>query len=189
VRYDICIANRNLDRVEILRDCDWHSLTFSWHQPAARRLDLPEVSLVAISMRTRRVSFGVNAASCRSPVGAARNAMGRVIFYGDKITDSMRKVIDETERRRTIQRNTTAARHHTSNHREIDRRCAGLNHRCGCQIEGNWWQPQRRTICRSMTWKSLISHLEKEMKAWRANRSMKKPLNSRRTPAAEGQLK
>lgn len=35
---------------------------------------------------------------------AARNARGRVIFYGDNVTDSMRKVIDETTRRRTIQR-------------------------------------------------------------------------------------
>ncbi|RPH94073.1 excinuclease ABC subunit B, partial [candidate division KSB1 bacterium] len=35
---------------------------------------------------------------------AARNARGRVIFYGDRITDSMKKVLNETERRRTLQR-------------------------------------------------------------------------------------
>jgi excinuclease ABC subunit B len=67
-------------------------------------LDLPEVSLVAI-LDADKEGFLRSERSLMQIAGrAARNARGRVIFYGDKVTDSMRKVMDETERRRAIQR-------------------------------------------------------------------------------------
>ncbi len=66
-------------------------------------LDLPEVGLVAI-LDADKEGFLRNNTSLIQTIGrAARNASGRVIMYGDKITDSMRSALDETNRRRAIQ--------------------------------------------------------------------------------------
>lgn len=66
-------------------------------------LDLPEVSLVAI-IDADKEGFLRSHRSLTQTVGrAARNLNGTVIMYADKITDSMRATIDETERRRSIQ--------------------------------------------------------------------------------------
>lgn len=66
-------------------------------------LDLPEVSLVAI-LDADKEGFLRSHRSLTQTVGrAARNLNGRVIMYADKITDSMRQTIEETERRRAIQ--------------------------------------------------------------------------------------
>lgn len=66
-------------------------------------LDLPEVSLVAI-FDADKEGFLRNHRSLTQTAGrAARNVNGLVIFYADKITDSMRMTMDETERRRKIQ--------------------------------------------------------------------------------------
>ncbi|HHW80132.1 MAG TPA: excinuclease ABC subunit UvrB [Bacteroidales bacterium] len=66
-------------------------------------LDLPEVSLVAI-LDADKEGFLRSHRSLTQTVGrAARNVNGRAIFYADRITDSMRKTMDETERRREKQ--------------------------------------------------------------------------------------
>ncbi len=66
-------------------------------------LDLPEVSLVAI-LDADKEGFLRSARSLTQTAGrAARNINGRVIMYGDKITDSMKATIEETERHRKIQ--------------------------------------------------------------------------------------
>lgn len=66
-------------------------------------IDIPELSLVAI-MDADKEGFLRSATSLFQIVGrAARNAKGKAILYADKITDSMRKVIDETNRRREVQ--------------------------------------------------------------------------------------
>ncbi|MDO4439349.1 MAG: excinuclease ABC subunit UvrB [Eubacteriales bacterium] len=66
-------------------------------------LDIPEVSLVAI-LDADKEGFLRSETSLVQTIGrAARNAEGHVIMYADKITDSMRHAIDETERRRKIQ--------------------------------------------------------------------------------------
>lgn len=66
-------------------------------------LDLPEVSLVAI-LDADKEGFLRSERSLTQTAGrAARNVNGRVIMYADKITDSMKKTIDETERRRIKQ--------------------------------------------------------------------------------------
>ncbi len=66
-------------------------------------LDVPEVSLVAI-LDADKEGFLRSERSLVQTIGrAARNANGRVIMYADKITDSMQKAIDETNRRRAIQ--------------------------------------------------------------------------------------
>ena len=66
-------------------------------------LDLPEVSLVAI-LDADKEGFLRSHRSLTQTVGrAARNLNGRVIMYADKVTDSMRQTIEETERRRSLQ--------------------------------------------------------------------------------------
>ena len=66
-------------------------------------LDLPEVSLVAI-LDADKEGFLRNTKSLTQTVGrAARNINGKVIMFADKITDSMQRTIDETERRRELQ--------------------------------------------------------------------------------------
>jgi len=66
-------------------------------------LDLPEVSLVAI-LDADKEGFLRNDTSLIQTIGrAARNAEGKVIMYADRVTDSMRRAIDETNRRRIIQ--------------------------------------------------------------------------------------
>lgn len=66
-------------------------------------LDLPEVSLVAI-LDADKEGFLRNQRSLIQTIGrAARNVSGQVIMYADKMTDSMKRAIDETSRRREIQ--------------------------------------------------------------------------------------
>ncbi|EPY07926.1 excinuclease ABC, b subunit [Paenibacillus alvei TS-15] len=66
-------------------------------------LDLPEVSLVAILDADKEGFLRAERSLIQTIGRAARNASGRVIMYGDKMTDSMHKAITETERRRKIQ--------------------------------------------------------------------------------------
>src|SRR5690606_2793301 len=66
-------------------------------------LDLPEVSLVAI-LDADKEGFLRSPRSLIQTIGrAARNLNGRVIMYGDRITDAMRGAMEETTRRRAIQ--------------------------------------------------------------------------------------
>ena len=66
-------------------------------------LDLPEVSLVAIIDADKEGFLRSHRSLTQTAGRAARNLNGRVIMYADKITDSMKKTIDETNRRRKIQ--------------------------------------------------------------------------------------
>lgn len=66
-------------------------------------LDLPEVSLVAILDADKEGFLRAERSLIQTIGRAARNAGGRVIMYGDKVTDSMAKAIQETNRRREIQ--------------------------------------------------------------------------------------
>lgn len=66
-------------------------------------LDLPEVSLVAILDADKEGFLRSHRSLTQTAGRAARNVNGRVIFYADKITDSMQKTIEETNRRREKQ--------------------------------------------------------------------------------------
>ena len=67
-------------------------------------LDLPEVSLVAI-LDADKEGFLRSAGSLIQTIGrAARNINGKALLYADRMTDSMKQAIDETERRRAVQR-------------------------------------------------------------------------------------
>ncbi|HRG81029.1 MAG TPA: excinuclease ABC subunit UvrB [Chitinophagaceae bacterium] len=93
-----------LDRVEILRELRLGTIDVLVGVNLLREgLDLPEVSLVAI-LDADKEGFLRNEKSLTQTAGrAARNVDGRVIFYADKMTDSMQKTIDETNRRREKQ--------------------------------------------------------------------------------------
>ena len=93
-----------LDRVEILRDLRLAEFDVLVGINLLREgLDLPEVSLVAV-LDADKEGFLRSETSLMQTAGrAARNVGGRVLFYGDKITRSMQKTIDETQRRRKVQ--------------------------------------------------------------------------------------
>ena len=93
-----------MERMEILRDLQLGDFDVLVGVNLLREgLDLPEVSLVAI-LDADKEGFLRNARSLTQTAGrAARNSNGLVIFYADKITDSMRRTMDETNRRRSKQ--------------------------------------------------------------------------------------
>jgi excinuclease ABC subunit B len=93
-----------LERVEILRDLRLGKIDVLVGVNLLREgLDLPEVSLVAI-LDADKEGFLRNEKSLTQTAGrAARNVDGLVIFYADKMTESMQKTIDETDRRREKQ--------------------------------------------------------------------------------------
>ena len=94
-----------LERVEILRELRLGVIDVLVGVNLLREgLDLPEVSLVAV-LDADKEGFLRNEKSLTQTAGrAARNSNGRVIFYGDSITKSMQRTIDETNRRREKQK-------------------------------------------------------------------------------------
>ncbi|MFL8887603.1 excinuclease ABC subunit UvrB [Helcococcus kunzii] len=93
-----------IERVEILRDLRIGKFDVLVGINLLREgLDLPEVSLIAI-MDADKEGFLRSETSLIQTIGrAARNVEGKVIMYGDSITNSMERAIEETNRRRTIQ--------------------------------------------------------------------------------------
>ncbi|HAQ37267.1 MAG TPA: excinuclease ABC subunit B [Saprospirales bacterium] len=94
-----------MERVEIIRDLRLGVFDVLIGVNLLREgLDLPEVSLVAI-LDADKEGFLRNEKSLTQTAGrAARNVNGTVIFYADKLTESMQKTISETNRRRSIQK-------------------------------------------------------------------------------------
>ncbi|SYZ73335.1 excinulease of nucleotide excision repair, DNA damage recognition component [Candidatus Zixiibacteriota bacterium] len=93
-----------IDRTEIIRDLRLAQFDVLVGINLLREgLDLPEVSLVAILDADKEGFLRSERSLIQTAGRAARNKNGEVIFYADKITDSMRKAIDETERRRQKQ--------------------------------------------------------------------------------------
>ena len=93
-----------LERIEIIRDLRLGKFDVLVGINLLREgLDLPEVEMVAI-MDADKEGFLRSETSLIQTIGrAARNVDGKVIMYADTVTDSMRKAIDETNRRRAIQ--------------------------------------------------------------------------------------
>ncbi|WP_042034231.1 excinuclease ABC subunit UvrB, partial [Aeromonas popoffii] len=93
-----------VERVEIIRDLRLGKFDVLVGINLLREgLDMPEVSLVAI-LDADKEGFLRSTRSLIQTIGrAARNLNGKVILYGDTITNSMRVAIEETERRRTLQ--------------------------------------------------------------------------------------
>ncbi|HIM36815.1 MAG TPA: excinuclease ABC subunit UvrB [Dehalococcoidia bacterium] len=95
---------QTLDRIEILRDLRLGVYDVIVGINLLREgLDLPEVSMVAILDADKEGYLRSETSMVQTIGRAARHADGHVIMYADRITDSMKRAIDETNRRRTIQ--------------------------------------------------------------------------------------
>ena len=95
---------QTLDRIEILRDLRLGVYDVIVGINLLREgLDLPEVSLVAILDADKEGYLRSTTALIQTVGRAARHASGHVIMYADRVTDSMKRAIDETYRRRDIQ--------------------------------------------------------------------------------------
>jgi excinuclease ABC subunit B len=93
-----------VERVEIIRDLRLGSFDVLVGINLLREgLDIPEVSLVAILDADKEGFLRAERSLIQTIGRAARNVNGRAILYADRITDSMRRAIDETERRRAKQ--------------------------------------------------------------------------------------
>ncbi len=93
-----------LDRVDILRDLRLGEFDVLVGINLLREgLDLPEVSLVAILDADKEGFLRSERSLIQTSGRAARHVSGRVILYAEKVTDSMRRAIDEMDRRREIQ--------------------------------------------------------------------------------------
>jgi excinuclease ABC subunit B len=94
-----------IERVEILRDLRLGKFDVLIGINLLREgLDLPEVSLVAILDADKEGFLRSERSLIQTAGRAARNVNGEVIFYADRVTDSMRRAIEETNRRRIVQR-------------------------------------------------------------------------------------
>ncbi|MBU1404057.1 MAG: excinuclease ABC subunit UvrB [Proteobacteria bacterium] len=101
---------KTMERMELIRDLRLGEYQVLVGINLLREgLDIPEVSLVAV-LDADKEGFLRSARSLIQTCGrAARNVKGMVILYGDRVTDSMRQTMDETERRRAIQAEYNAA--------------------------------------------------------------------------------
>ena len=98
-----------LERIKILRDLRRGEFDVLVGINLLREgLDLPEVSLVAILDADKEGFLRSDRSLIQTMGRAARNASGKAILYADKVTDSMRRAIDETQRRRAIQQEYNA---------------------------------------------------------------------------------
>ncbi len=95
---------KTLDRVELVRDLRNHEYDVLIGINLLREgLDLPEVSLVAVLDADKEGFLRSDRSLIQTCGRAARNVNGMVIMYGDEVTGSMQRTIDETQRRRAIQ--------------------------------------------------------------------------------------
>ncbi|MCB2217324.1 excinuclease ABC subunit UvrB [Desulfofustis glycolicus] len=95
---------KTLDRVELVRDLRNHEYDVLIGINLLREgLDLPEVSLVAVLDADKEGFLRSDRSLIQTCGRAARNVNGMVIMYADQVTGSMRRTIDETQRRRAIQ--------------------------------------------------------------------------------------
>ncbi len=103
-----------LERTEIIRDLRIGKFDVLIGINLLREgLDLPEVSLVAILDADKEGYLRSHTSLIQTAGRAARNIAGEVIMYADRVTDSMKKAIDETNRRRRIQEEYNRANHIT----------------------------------------------------------------------------
>ncbi len=99
-----------VERVEIIRDLRLGAFDVLVGINLLREgLDIPEVSLVAILDADKEGFLRAERSLIQTIGRAARNLNGRAILYADRVTDSMKRAIDETERRRTKQQAFNAA--------------------------------------------------------------------------------
>jgi excinuclease ABC subunit B len=154
-----------LERVEILRGLRLAEFDVLVGINLLREgLDLPEVSLVAILDADKEGFLRSERSLIQTAGRAARNVGGRVVLYADQVTDSMRRAMDETNRRRDKQLAYNQARHHPAHDREECRGDPPVD--VGADAIGQNQQDECARCCRRSTHddpQRLIAQLEAEM--------------------------
>ncbi len=130
-----------LERVGILRDLRLGTFDVLVGINLLREgLDLPEVSLVAILDADKEGFLRSDTALIQTIGRAARNVNGRVIMYADRMTDSMKRAIDETNRRRAkqVKYNTDNGIMPISIHKEIHDLTEGMTAKAVSEMRGEY---------------------------------------------------
>ena len=153
---------KTLERTEILRDLRIGKYDVLVGINLLREgLDLPEVSLVCI-LDADKEGFLRSERSLIQTIGrAARNANGKVIMYGDHVTESMQKAIDETARRREIQEKFNQEHHIVP--QTIQKEIRDVIHGKETMNEATALVQKGKKASKKAQ-KKLIEDLEKEMK-------------------------
>jgi excinuclease ABC subunit B len=125
-------------------------------------LDLPEVSLVAILDADKQGFLRSATALIQTTGRAARHTEGTVLMYADAMTDAMREAIDETNRRREIQRAHNKA--HGIEPRAIVKEIRDLTDRVRAQTQPESALDVQPVDMEPVALDKLIRELEKEMK-------------------------
>lgn len=152
-----------IERVEILRDLRAGVFDVLVGINLLREgLDLPEVSLVAI-LDADKEGFLRSETSLVQTIGrAARNVGGRVIMYADHITDSMRRAMEETDRRRAIQQAYNVA--HGITPQTVQKRIKDLIETTKVAETTAEYRTERVLNMTRTEMLEMIGNLEKEMK-------------------------
>ena len=152
-----------IERVEILRDLRAGVFDVLVGINLLREgLDLPEVSLVAI-LDADKEGFLRSETSLIQTIGrAARNVNGKVIMYADRITDSMRRALAETDRRRSIQREYNER--HGITPATIQKKVKELIETTRVAETPETYAPRKLTELSRQETVDLIAKLEKEMR-------------------------
>jgi excinuclease ABC subunit B len=157
---------KTLERAEIIRDLRRGVFDVLVGINLLREgLDIPEVSLVAILDADKEGYLRSYRSLVQTAGRAARNVEGRVIFYGDAVTDSMRLAIEETARRRRIQESYN--REHGITPATIKKGIPALEY-AGAELDYVQLElaaDPRATYKAEENVDQLIQHLEAEMKA------------------------
>lgn len=155
---------QTIERVEILRDLRLGVYDVVVGINLLREgLDLPEVSLVAILDADKEGFLRSETALIQTIGRAARHVNGQVIMYADTITDSMRRAIDETNRRRKIQMEYNAK--HNIVPQGIVKQVRDLTDRVRVTAEARAeYKPTTRFVVEPSEGARLIAELEKQMK-------------------------
>jgi excinuclease UvrABC helicase subunit UvrB len=162
-----------LDRMKILRDLRRGEFDVLVGVNLLREgLDLPEVSLVAI-LDADKEGFLRSAGSLIQTMGrAARHLDGKAVLYADVFTDSMKRAIDETNRRRAIQEQYNLDnQHHAAVHHQAHRHEPGSGSRRAIMSPFPWsrkirpkrWTPEQRDKFVSASWRKACAHAAKKI--------------------------
>jgi excinuclease ABC subunit B len=156
---------KTIERMQILRDLRLGEFDVLVGINLLREgLDLPEVSLVAILDADKEGFLRAERSLIQTIGRAARNANGEVIMYADTITESMRKAIDETERRRRIQ--IAYNEKHGITPQTVRKKVRDVIEATKVAEDGPTYEtPNRAGKMTKKERQRLIAQLEKEMKA------------------------
>ncbi len=157
-----------LERVSILRDLRLGVFDVIVGINLLREgLDLPEVSLVAILDADKEGFLRSGTALIQTIGRAARNVNGRVIMYADRMTDSMKRAIDETNRRRAkqVKYNKENGIMPISIHKEIHDLTEGMSAKAVAEMKGEYHvkDANARNMPRGEL-RKIIAEVEKHMK-------------------------